>query len=274
MTSRERRKQRLRPARRLDTRTRPGMLSRSVPACLAVSPLSRRPPEQPLNAAALAFGGPTRATIANSHRDDLLARRGRRALVAIALDGHGRADALGDDPRNDHDAFASLVAKPNLIADPDRVRGLHPHPIDPDVPASAGVGGDRTGLGQPHRPDPTVHPGALPLTHHPVTVLRCARAVSGRLGESRFGAWRPAAIPWAFDRVFMGGALLRAGHVLGRPWCPGRARGPAGWTGRLRRIGREEDHAQQQHRARAGCRQAIRSGERPLRELNGGPAER
>jgi len=42
---------------------------------------------------------------------------------------------LRRDPHDDHDAFASVLARPHLITGPDRMRGLDPHPVDPDCPA-------------------------------------------------------------------------------------------------------------------------------------------
>jgi hypothetical protein len=49
------------------------------------------------------------------------------------------------------------------VARPNGTRGLDPYPVDPDVPGPAGTGRGQAGLGQPHRPDPAVHPPA-PLT--------------------------------------------------------------------------------------------------------------
>src|ERR1035438_3235962 len=83
-----------------------------------------RPPEQLVDTAALALGRTTRAAIAGRHRESLLAGRSGRAVVDIALGGHRCAGALGDDPLDDHDAFASFVAQPHLITGPYGMRGL------------------------------------------------------------------------------------------------------------------------------------------------------
>ncbi len=99
------------------------------------------PPEQLVDAAALALGRPTRATFADGHRDDRLAWRRRRAVVDVALGGHGGADPFADDLRGDHDAFASVLAEPDLVTGPDQVRGFDPCPVDPHVPGPAGTGG-------------------------------------------------------------------------------------------------------------------------------------
>jgi hypothetical protein len=152
----------------------PGPVSNVL--CWAVRSAGR-PPEQFLDTAALALGRTARAAITNCHRDGLPAWRRWRALVDIALGGHGRTDALDNDPGDDHDTLASLVAQPYLVTDPDRMRRLDPCPVDPDVAGPAGVGRVRTGLGQPHRPDPAVNPRARLLIRHPVTVIRYARAV-------------------------------------------------------------------------------------------------
>ena len=124
-----------------------------------------RPPEQPLDAPALAFSRTARAAVADSHRHSLLAGQRGRAVVDIAPSGNGCADTLGDDLLDDHDAFASFVAQPHLITGPYGMRGLDPHPIDPDVPGPAGTGRGRAGLGQPYRPDPAVHPPGLITCH-------------------------------------------------------------------------------------------------------------
>ena len=125
-----------------------------------------RPPEQFLDTPALALGRTARAAVAGSHHDSLLARRKGRALVDIALGGNRCADTLGDHPLDDHDVFAPFVMQPHLITGPDGVRGLDPYPVDPDVPGPAGTRRGRTGPGQPHRPDPAVHPPSL-ITCHP-----------------------------------------------------------------------------------------------------------
>ena len=109
-----------------------------------------RPPEQLLDTPALALGWTARAAVAGSHRDGLLAGRRGRAIVDITLDGNRCAGTFGDDPLDDHDAFASFVAQPYLITGPYGMRGLDPYPVDPDVPGPAGTGGGRTGFGQPH----------------------------------------------------------------------------------------------------------------------------
>src|SRR3981081_2562924 len=132
-----------------------------------------RPPEQLLDTAALALGRTARAALADSDRDNLLARRRGRAGVDVALGGNRGAGPLGDAPRHDHDAFATSVAEPHLITGPDQMRGLDPRPVDPDVPGLAGTGRDRAGLGQPDRPEPAVHPSRL-TPGHPATVMRCA----------------------------------------------------------------------------------------------------
>jgi len=124
-----------------------------------------RTPEQLLDTPALALGRTARAAVAGSHHDSLLARRRGRAVVDIAPGGNRCAGALGDHPLDHHDVFASFVMQPHLITGPYGVRGLDPYPVDPDVPGPAGTGRGRTGPGQPHRPDPAVHPPSLITCH-------------------------------------------------------------------------------------------------------------
>jgi len=40
-------------------------------------------------------------------------------VVDVTLDGHGRADSSVDDLRDDHYAFTSVLAEPDLVTDPD-----------------------------------------------------------------------------------------------------------------------------------------------------------
>ena len=134
-----------------------------------------RPPEQLLDAPALALGRTARAAVPGSHRDSLLPGRRGRAVVDVARGGSRCADTLGDDLLDDHDAFTSFAAQPHLITGPYGVRGLDADPVDPDVPGPAGNGCGRAGPGQPHRPDPAVHPPSL-ITCHPATVMRYALA--------------------------------------------------------------------------------------------------
>ena len=56
-------------------------------------------------------------------------------MVDVALGGRQRADALADDLRNGDYALTPVLADPDLVADPDQVRGLDPGPVDPDVSA-------------------------------------------------------------------------------------------------------------------------------------------
>jgi hypothetical protein len=142
-------------------------------ACEAARCSGGRAPEQFVDTAAFALGRPARTSVASGHRDRLLARRRGRTVVGVALGGHRCAGPLGDHPHDDHDTFASVLAEPHLITGPDRMRGLDPHPVDPDVPGPAGTGRGRAGPGQPHRPDPAVHPSRL-ITGHSATVMRCA----------------------------------------------------------------------------------------------------
>ena len=88
-----------------------------------------------------------------------------RAVVDITPSGNRCAGTLGDDPLDDYDAFASVVAQPYLVTGLYGMRGLDPYPVDPDVPGPAGTGRGRAGPGQPHRPDPAVHPPSL-ITGH------------------------------------------------------------------------------------------------------------
>jgi hypothetical protein len=143
-----------------------------------------RPPKQLLDTPALALGRTARAAIPGSHRDSLLARRRGRAVVDVAPGGNRCADTLGDDLLDDHDAFISFAAQPHLVSGPHGVRGLDPDPVDPDVPGPAGNGCSRAGPGQPHRPDPAVHPPSL-ITRHPATVMRYAPP--GRAQPDAFG---------------------------------------------------------------------------------------
>jgi len=61
-------------------------------------------------------------------------------MVDVALGGRGRADSLADDLGDDHNAFASVLAEPDLVTGPDQVSGFDAGPVDPDVPAPAGTG--------------------------------------------------------------------------------------------------------------------------------------
>jgi hypothetical protein len=131
-----------------------------------------RPPEQPL-----AFSRTARTAVADSHRHSLLAGRRGRTVVDIAPSGNGCADTLGDDLLDDHDAFTSFATQPHLITGPYDMRGLDPHAVDPDMPGAARTGRGRAGPGQPHRPDPGVHPPGL-ITCHSATVIRYALAGS------------------------------------------------------------------------------------------------
>jgi hypothetical protein len=134
-----------------------------------------RPPEQLLDTSALALGRTARAAVADSHRDGFLAGRRGRTVVDIAPGGNRCAGPLGDDLLDDHDAFAFFVAQPHLITGPYGVRGLDPYPVDPDVPGPAGSGRGRAGPGQPHRPDPAVHPPGLISCHAAHCNAICAR---------------------------------------------------------------------------------------------------
>ena len=142
-----------------------GLLAAPMECLLDTSASAGRPPEQLVDTSALALSRTARAAVAGSHRDSLLAGRRGRAIVDIALGGNRCAGTLGDDPLDDHDAFASFVAQPHLITGPYGMRGLDPHPVDPDVPGPAGTGRGRAGLGQPYRPDPAVDPPGLITCH-------------------------------------------------------------------------------------------------------------
>jgi hypothetical protein len=126
---------------------------------------SRTPPGQLLDTPALALGRTARAAVPDSHRDSLLARRRRRAVVDVARGGNRCADTLGDNLLDDHDAVTSFAAQPHLITGPYGMRGLDADPVDPDVPSPAGNGRGRAGPGQPHRPDPAVHTSSLITCH-------------------------------------------------------------------------------------------------------------
>jgi hypothetical protein len=56
------------------------------------------------------------------------------------------------------------------------------------VPGPACTGRGRAGPGQPHRPEPAVHPPSL-ITCHPATVMRYALATAPSLTSA--GADRP-----------------------------------------------------------------------------------
>ena len=56
-------------------------------------------------------------------------------MVDVALGGHGRADPFADDLRDDHDAFASVLAEPNLVTGPDQCAGLTRAPLTLTCPA-------------------------------------------------------------------------------------------------------------------------------------------
>ena len=144
-----------------------------------------RTPEQLLDTAAFALGRTARAAIADSHRDSLLPWRRGRAVVDVALGGNSCADPFGDDPHDHHDALESPLAQPHLVTGPDRMRRLDPGPVDPDVPSPAGTRRHRAGLGQPHRPDPAVHPPRL-ITGHSATLMPFTRSITSRpLREQR-----------------------------------------------------------------------------------------
>jgi hypothetical protein len=74
-----------------------------------------RPPEQLVDTSALSLGRTALAAVADSHRDDLLARRHRRAMVDITFGGHRCTNPLADDPLHDHHPFASPETQPHLI---------------------------------------------------------------------------------------------------------------------------------------------------------------
>jgi hypothetical protein len=175
-----------------------------------------RPPEELRHASALALGRTSCARVAGSHRDSLLAGRRGRAIVDIALGGDRCAGPLGDDPLDHHDAVAAFVVQPHLITGPDGMRGLDPYPVDPDVPGPAGTGRGRAGPGQPHRPDPAVHPPVLITCHSAnCNVLRARglrpASMYSATSPGRSGAFaallRPGIIP---DRV-----APRSNAVLG-----------------------------------------------------------
>jgi hypothetical protein len=141
-------------------RGRPASTARQEPGSAG------RAPEQLLDTAAIALGRTARAAVPGSHRDSLLAGRRRRAVVDVARRGDCRADTLGNDLLDDHDAFTFLAAQPHLITGPHGMRRLDPDPVDPDMPGPAGTRRGRAGRGQPHRPDPAVDAPSL-ITCHP-----------------------------------------------------------------------------------------------------------
>ena len=145
-----------------------------------------RPPEQLLDTPALALGRAARAAVPDSYRDSLLMGRRGRAVVDVACGGNRCADTLGDNLLDNHDAFTSFAAQPHLITGPYGMRRLDPDPVDPDVPSPAGNGCGRAGPGQPHRPDPAVHPPSL-ITCHPANVMRYALAVCAQPDVFREG---------------------------------------------------------------------------------------
>jgi hypothetical protein len=77
------------------------------------------PSKQLVDAAAFTLSRPTRAAFADGHLDGCLAWWRGRAVVDVALGGHGRADSFADDLRDDHYAFASVVTDPDLVTSPD-----------------------------------------------------------------------------------------------------------------------------------------------------------
>ena len=80
----------------------PGAAARSF-AAHPETGLAGRPPEQPLDPAALALGRTARATVPGSHRNSLLTGRWGRAVVDVARGGNRCADTLGDDLLDDHE---------------------------------------------------------------------------------------------------------------------------------------------------------------------------
>ena len=115
--------------------------AQAISTLLAVARSAGCPSEQLVDAAAFTLGRSARAAFADGHRDGCLAWRRRRAVVDVALGGHGRADSSADDLRDDHYAFASVVADPDLVASPDQVCGFDACRVDPDVPRLARTGG-------------------------------------------------------------------------------------------------------------------------------------
>src|SRR5207249_3505949 len=113
---------------------------------------------QPLHLAPVALGGAARPAVAQPDRHGVLARRRRRAVVDEALRGHRRPDPLAHDARDHHDPVAPRMAQPHLVTGPHRLRGFDALSVDPDVPRAAGRGRHGARLGQPHGPDPAVHP--------------------------------------------------------------------------------------------------------------------
>ena len=61
-------------------------------------------------------------------------------MIDVALGGRGRANSFADDLRDDHYAFASVLAEPDLVTGPDRVSGFDACSVDPDVSGTAGTG--------------------------------------------------------------------------------------------------------------------------------------
>lgn len=105
------------------------------------------------------------------------ARRWRGSPVEVTGHGVGSADAFLDDP-GDLD-YSRGVAHPGtyLVAGGHHRRWLGLSSVDAHLPASARRNGVRPGLGQPHRPQPSIHTGRL----HGL-ILDCHRGSGAQVG--------------------------------------------------------------------------------------------
>ena len=98
------------------------LLSRHLSQLRRLRLLSLRPSEQLVDAAAVTLGRPSHTAFADGHRGGCLAWRRGRAVVDVTFGGHRCAHSLADDLRDNHYAFASVLAEPYLITGPHQVR--------------------------------------------------------------------------------------------------------------------------------------------------------
>jgi len=109
-------------------------------------------PAQPVDTAAVAFGGASGATIAlREQRLERVALGWRRAVVDEALHTERGADPFGDDLGDVDDAIAAREASLDVVADAHHRCWLGRLPVDVDMATPACIGSLGPCLRQPHR---------------------------------------------------------------------------------------------------------------------------